>query len=241
MNEAKQNKELLYYEAYCLKSSAARLFHTNVVRTKDEDHAFFAYNCGREYLIRTYKENGKMFTEEWNPDKSIWQPSCTNCLHIDVCTDDTCAADGCDKYLHEDEIRILREFREEQERKRREGLVIDLPFPLGTPVFKITTTSDGPRVANLALKRSLFTYRDIPQVGKTVFPTTQEEEAKKAFQTAFQAHLKRIADQKEREKNEKIAKLMANDESQASPVFDYSDLMEEAKDRIEERGAIYGD
>lgn len=182
MSETKQNKELLYYEAYCLKRDHSRLSHTNVVRTKDENYAFFSYNCGREYLIRTYKEDGKMYTEEWNPDKNLWQPSCTNCFHIDVCTDDTCTADGCDKYVHEDEIRMLKEYKEEQERKRREGLIIDLPFPLGTPVFKITTSTDGPHVVNLVLKRSLFSYRDIPQVGRTVFPTTQEEKAREVLQ-----------------------------------------------------------
>ena len=182
MSTKEQNKEILYYESYCLKREINKVSRTNVVRSNSEEKARFAYDCGREYLIRTYKENGKMYTEEWNPDKLIWQPSCTNCFHADVCTDDTCAADGCDKYFHEEEIRMLREYKSEQERKRREGLIIELPFPLDTPVLKITAMSYGTDVASYELVRHRFLYADISEVGKTVFPLSQAEKAKEILE-----------------------------------------------------------
>lgn len=176
---SEQNKKTLLYETGMIIPHITKPRRTSIVKTTDEEEARFAYDCGRNYLIRTCEENGALYTEEWVPSSEKWVKSCQNCFHLDVCGDVTSAHDVCSNYIHCEEIKQLREYKEEQERKRREGLIIDLPAPIGGPVLKISYSVMRTRIDTVP-----FSLEDFPEVGKTVFALNQECEAKEALEAA---------------------------------------------------------
>ena len=175
-----EKKNVLWYETGTIRLDKTKTRKTNIVKTENEKTAFEAFDCGRDYLSRSYEKDGTIYIEEWDESTKIWKSPCQSCANSEGCSNKT-ADSGCSVYISEDEIQQLRKFKIEQERKRSAGLLLELPLAINTPVYKIIEKMTAPTIWEPALDTGSFSLADYFKVGKTVFPLEQKKEAEKAL------------------------------------------------------------